>query len=706
MKQVLNSKGNIIVEEVPTPTVEAGRILVKTAYSCISTGTELSGLRASATPIWRKALDKPQHVKKVLEIAKEKGISGALDAIDSKLGTPKSLGYSLSGEVVAVGDGVIGFKTGDLVACAGAQCANHAEYASVPVNLAVHIPSGAAQKESSMVALGAIALQGVRRLEPTLGETFLVVGLGVLGQLSVQILKAAGCRVIGADLNSQRIDVAMKLGMDLALTSDEPNSSQVAKLTGGIGVDGVLITASGGSPDIISQAFKACRKKGRVVLVGDVPLQIDRNDIYEKELDFRVSTSYGPGRYDNSFEEIGVDYPLPYVRWTETRNMAAFLEMIARGTVKAETLIEGIFAVEKAPEAFALLKEKQPMVCLLEYKNANPVEQKSITVQSLTTSKEVRLSLIGAGSFAENVHLPNLKKLTHLASLESVVCRSGHKAKNLASRFQAHKAETSWEQVLSDSNTNAVLISTRHNQHSNIALSALKKGKHVLVEKPLALTESELSSLEEYFSHAKSAPILMTGFNRRFSPGAQKAKQYLANRKGPVIIQYRMNAGFIPTDHWVHGAEGGGRNIGEACHIYDLFIYLIGCNEIKSTNVTSLGSNKDPYRSNDNFVASFTFADGSMASLLYTSMGNAGMPKEYMNVFFDGKILELDDYKSLNYIPAPGKNEQIKTDSKGHLEELNAFFHGIKNGISPISLADQFAATRMSFAVEQKLQNN
>lgn len=708
MKQVLNQKGRIIIEDVPIPVPTAGQILVKTSYSCISTGTELSGLRSSATPVWRKALQKPQHVKKTIEIARDQGIKAALEAVESKLGTPKPLGYSLSGTVVALGDGVSQFRLGDKVACAGAQCAHHAEYASVPANLAVVIPDRVEMDAASIVALGAISLQGVRRLEPTLGETFLVVGLGLLGQLTVQILKAAGCKVIGIDLDERRASLATKLGMDHCLTASDDMGQRCRLLTDGMGVDGAIVTASGGDPKILRNAFQACRKKGRVVLVGDVPIQLERDDLYEKELDFRISTSYGPGRYDSSFEEKGVDYPFPYVRWTETRNMDAFLDLLSQEKLHLKDLIEGVFPIASAESAFQMLNEKKPLVCLLKYDENASNQSHEIKLNHSHEKKagNIRLAIVGAGAFIENVQLPNIQRLQRESKdleLDLIICRTGHKSKTLANRYRAKKCGTDWNLALRDPDIDAVIIGTRHDQHSKMAGAFLAAGKHVLVEKPLALNEIELHQLELFYKEKKQTPILLTGFNRRFSPAIREIKSRLNNRTGPLIIQYQMNAGFIPADHWVHGPEGGGRNIGEACHIYDLFLFLVGNLDIQKTQVSSLLTQNAPYRADDNFQATFQFSDGSIATLLYTALGNTGYPKEKMTVYCDGKIVDFVDYQSWTFVESPEKRKEFQCSSKGHLEELSAFFDAIKRGIVPISLEEQLKATRMSFEVQNLL---
>ena len=590
MKQILLKQGAPVVESVPAPMAEPGTILVRTHVSCISVGTELSGLKMSGTPLWKKALAQPQKVRQALDMVGEKGLARTIAEIKGKTETPQPVGYSAAGTVIALGEGVSTFAVGDSVAVAGAQCAFHAEVLRAPVNLAVAMPAGVAFDAASTVALGAIALQGIRRAAPTLGETFVVVGLGFLGQLTVQMLRANGVKVIALDPDAARTALAVCAGA-IGLESDGAEA-QVARLTGGVGADGVIVTAATASDEVISTAFRMCRKKARVVLVGDVGLDIDRNDIYVKELDFLVSTSYGPGRYDTRYEEEGLDYPVSQVRWTENRNMASYLDLVASGGVRLDGFLNHRFAVEDAPRAYEALKgAERPMLALLDYPGTMDAPRHSIQFSPRATPKPgvVRLAVVGAGDFATAMHLPLIQSLPeyHLAA---VVNRTGHKAAAAAKRFDADTALTDFEAVLADPAIDAVLLSTRHNLHAAQTLAALKAGKHVLVEKPLALNRAELAEIRDFMAAAgEAAPVLLCGFNRRFSPFMAPLVQGVKDRSNPLIANYRMNAGHIPPDHWVHGPEGGGRNIGEACHIYDLFTFLTGA-KVKSVSVQALAA--------------------------------------------------------------------------------------------------------------------
>lgn len=705
MKQILLKQGAPVVESVPAPQAEPGTVLVATRVSCISVGTELSGIKMSGTPLWKKALAQPQKVRQALDMVAEKGITRTIAEIKGKVETPLPVGYSAAGTVIAVGEGVSGFAVGDRVAVAGAQCAFHAEILCVPVNLAVAIPDGVAFDAASTVALGAIALQGIRRAAPTLGETFVVVGLGFLGQLTMQMLRANGVKVVALDPDAGRLAQAVAAGA-LGLDPHTPAEAQVARLTGGVGADGVIVTAATASDDVISVAFKMCRKKARVVLVGDVGLDIDRSDIYVKELDFLVSTSYGPGRYDARYEEEGLDYPVSQVRWTENRNMAAYLDLLASGGVTLTGFLDSRFPVDQAPAAYAALKgEQRPMLTLLDYAGDSAPERAiafSPRAQAQVKAGVIRLAVVGAGDFAIAMHLPILKALPQF-HLAAIVNRTGHKAAAAAKRFGADAALTDFDAVLADSGIDAVLLCTRHDRHAVQALAALKAGKHVLVEKPLALNRAELAEIRDYMEQASDhAPVLMCGFNRRFSPFVTPIAEALKGRSNPLMADYRMNAGHIPGEHWVHGPQGGGRNIGEACHIYDLFTALTGA-KVKSVTATALDPKTEFYRAEDNFAATIAFEDGSVASLTYTALGNTKYAKEKMELYSDGTVFTLDDYKALTVTGRSGGRDS-KAAEKGHREEWQAFAAAIAAGRQPVPLWQTFQAMEIAFAVEDAIK--
>jgi predicted dehydrogenase len=515
--------------------------------------------------------------------------------------------------------------------------------------------------------------------------------------------------VIGVDLDEGRIGLARQLGMDVGLgsTADAEEIEQVARLTDGLGADGVIITASTPSDAVIANAFRMCRRKGRVVLVGDVGLDLDRADIYQKELDFFISTSYGPGRYDRNYEERGLDYPIGYVRWTENRNMSEYLRMVAEGRVTLEPLIGAKYPVEDAAAAYARLgTHDRPVIALLTY----PPDFSSIGERVVPNPTHrsgqagaIGVAVVGAGSFARGMHLPNIQALKADLRLEAIVSRTGHNATAAATQFGSAYSTTEVDRVLADKNVDLVVVATRHNLHADLALRALLAGKHVLVEKPMALTKSELDALVAFYAGGPAErPILMTGFNRRFSQYGVRIAELTRERSNPMVMTYRMNAGYIPLDHWVHTDEGGGRNRGEACHIYDLFTYLTGA-RVVDVHATAIRPMTGHYARTDNFTATLRFEDGSLATLTYTALGAETHPKEQMEVFVDGKVIALNDYRSLTATGAPNRALSTPTSQKGQRAELEALVAGIRSGTWPIPLWQQVQATEIALAVEDQI---
>ncbi len=708
MKQVLLQQGQVILADIPAPMVQPGMVLVQVDHSCISSGTEISGLRQSGLPIWKRA--NPDKIKKVARMVAAQGVNAARHFVEDKLaagslGAPT--GYSAAGVILEVGEGITDLQVGDRVACAGAAYAHHAEIITVPRNLTVPVPAELGLDEASTVTLGAIALQGVRRAAPTLGETFVVIGLGILGQITAQLLRINGCRVIGVDLVQGRIDLARRLGLDVGIHPDEGSDvAQVIRLTDGSGADGVIVTAATPSDEVIAGAFRMCRKKGRVVLVGDVGLNLNRTDLYEKELDFLVSTSYGPGRYDAQYEEEGHDYPLGYVRWTENRNMAEYVRLLAERKLDIKPLIGAVYPLDQASAAYQSLADgaDRPPLILLSYPRPAGTDPR-ITINPAARPAApgaVRIGVIGAGNFAREVHLPNLKRMPGQYAIQAIMSRKGDHAAAAAELFGAAYATTDAARVLADPDVSAVLIATRHNLHASLTLAALRAGKHVLVEKPLALSRAELDEIRTFYETNPSGPILLTGYNRRFSPYTQRIQELVRERRDPMIINYRMNAGYIPLDHWVHGAEGGGRNLGEACHIYDLFTFLTD-SRVTEVQARSIDPKTAYYSRRDNFVVTLTFDDGSLATLTYTALGSTEYPKERMEIFSEGRVIELDDYKRLAVSGIKGKGISTPTADKGHKEELEAFARAIHSGEWPIPLWQQMQAADIALRVEEQL---
>jgi predicted dehydrogenase len=668
----------------------------------------VKSVQTAEQPLWRRAIEQPEKIRRGLQMLASDGVARTWQAVEGKLAAGFALGYSAAGTVID--SGLDGIRSGDRVACAGAQWAHHAEVVCVPKNLLTPLPEGVDFAAGSTVALGAIALQGVRRAQPTLGERVAVIGLGAIGQLTVQMLRAAGAVVIGLDLDRERIRLATELGMEGSGDPDEgDNVERAIRFSGGVGVDAVIVTASGSSDAIIASAFRMCRRKARVVLVGDVGLNLSRADMYEKEIDFFISTSYGPGRYDARYEVEGEDYPIGYVRWTENRNMAEYLRLVATGRIRIDPLIGGVFPVDRANDAFEHAKKAGggPPIVLLSYpQREDEDERRSIPNPAARVARpdRIRIALVGAGEFARATHLPNLASLADRYLLHAVMSRSGHAAAAVAAQYGARYSTTDFEAVLSDSEVDAVLIATRHDQHARQALAALSAGKHVLLEKPLAITRAELSAIENFFASAHGdPPVLQTGFNRRFSPCAARLAELVAGRGDPMIIDYRMNAGYIRLDHWVHGPEGGGRNLGEACHIYDLFTYLTGA-RVVSVDAHAIKPRSGHFSARDNFVATVGFEDGSLATLTYTALGAREHPKERLDLFVDGNVMSIDEYRTLQVVGTRAKGVELRKSDKGHREELVAFVDCVRRGGAwPSALWEQVQAMEIALRVEDAL---
>ena len=713
MKQVFIKKGDILITEVPSPCINDDEILVQVYYSCISSGTELAGIKMSAKTLYRKAIEKPQNISKVLQMLKEKGLKDTISRVKGKTDVKSPVGYSAAGIVLEIGKNILGIKPGDRVACAGAGIANHAEFIAVPQNLTVKIPENVTFKEASTVAVGSIALQGIRRADLKLGETAVVIGLGMLGQLTVQMLKASAVKTIGIDLNPLRIDRALKCGLDIGINPNvEDVLNETARNTDGHGADAVIITAASSSDTVINQAVSLCRKKGKVVIVGDVLLNIKREELYKKEIDVLISTSYGPGRYDEKYERKGFEYPISYVRWTENRNMGAYLDLISKKKVILDNIIDKIYSLNEAEKAYQDLGKgsKPPIIALFEYnKEAKPevkVLNANFNISSKDLSNKINVGIIGAGNFTREVHLPNLQKLSDIFNILAICDRDAAIAEDIAKKYGAHYFTTDYEEIINDENINMVIISTRHNLHAEIAIKSAEKMKAILLEKPMALNQEELDKLILVLNKQK-VPF-MVGFNRRFSSFSAEIKEMVSKRVNPLIINYRVNAGYIPPEVWVHTEEGGGRNIGEACHIYDLFTYFTE-SEIKEVSAFSIDTKSENILNNDNFNALLKYNDGSVCSLTYTASGHKEVPKELMDIYFDGKTISLNDYRELTVFGISGKNKKNIFQDKGQLNELKAFGDFIKNkdknDIGPIPLWQLNQATVISFEVERQIRN-
>lgn len=707
MLQAIVKKGQVLAEKVPTPNVSDGGVLIKVVNSCISAGTEMSGVKGSGKSLIKRAMEQPENIAKVVDMARSIGIQRTVEKIRGMRDIGAPTGYSISGVVVAVGNGVSNIKAGDHVAAAGAGLANHAEFVDVPQNLVMRMPKGMSFEHASTVTLGGIAMQGVRRADLRLGEFCVVTGAGILGLLTIQMLKLAGVRVAAVDLDPSRLKIAKEFGAELCLNPNERSDivESIQSWTGGYGTDCVIFTAATSSSAPLSQSFQMCRRKGKVVLVGVVGLEIDRADIYAKELDFQISTSYGPGRYDKSYEEKGLDYPYAYVRWTENRNMEEYLRLLNSGLFSLDKIINGVYPIEEVTAAYeALNAENKPLMILLSYESENDAtvesERKLVLSDAKFRRKDgvINVALVGAGGFATSMHLPNIATMPERFRLHAVMSRKGHNAKTVAKQFNAAYATTDLNSILSDDNIDLVMIATRHDSHASLVLQALKAGKHVFVEKPLATNQEELNKIKDfYLDGLKNKPVLFTGFNRRFSRYAQEVRRQVQERINPVFIQYRMNAGYIPLDHWVH--EHGGRMVGEACHIIDLMSYLVG-ERVYSVSVDELTPNNERYSSSDNKSITLKYHDGSIANIQYFSVGSKKLSKEYMEVHFDGKSLVLDDYRSLTGFGVTVNKVESEVSQKGQLEELEQLYLSLQEKDEwPIDYDSMIETTELTFNI-------
>jgi len=710
MLQGIIKKGKALTIDVPAPQVGKGMVLIKVIFSCISAGTELSGLARSKKPLIQRAWEQPDKVKKVLDILRDEGFTVAYAKVKNKLESGTPIGYSISGIVIAVGDGISRFQPGDKVAAAGVGYAHHAEFVTVPENLVVKLPEKVSFEEASTVALGGIAIQGIRRANLQLGEFGVVFGAGILGLLTIQMLIASGIRTAVIDIDSRRLDIAKELGAELVINSnDENNVEKVLNWSDGYGADAVIFTASTQQNEPLSQCFRMTRKKGKVVLVGVSGPEIKREDIYSKELDFLISTSYGPGRYDTNYEEKGVDYPYAYVRWTENRNMKEYLRLVHSNHIKLDRLIEKTYPIEQIADAFECLSSQtpRPLIVLLQYGTSEEkplfpnISQQIIHVNTNYTKKSVvNVAVIGTGGFATNMHLPNLARLKDKYSIYATMDRSAQQAKFVAEQYQAKYTTTNPDEILNDNQVDLVLITTRHDSHAEYCLKALQAGKHVFVEKPLAISQEELDKIKDFYAQGSaSKPVLFVGFNRRFSKYLTEIKKHTDKRMNPLLIHYRMNAGLLPSDHWVF--ETGGRIIGEACHIIDTISFLTK-SPIESVSVESITPTTDRYSPTDNKIVLLKYKDGSVACFEYFSVGSTEFGKEYMEVHFDGNTLVMDDYKSLKGYGLKINAIQTRTSQKGHFEELLALHDSItgKNPNWPIPLPELLQTTEITFLIK------
>jgi predicted dehydrogenase/threonine dehydrogenase-like Zn-dependent dehydrogenase len=717
MKQILQNlkTGETELVDVPCPKIKPGHLLIRTHTSLISAGTERMLVNFGKASFFEKARQQPDKVKQVLDKINSDGLLPTLEAVHNKLDQPVPLGYCNVGTVLEIGKGVEGWTIGDRVVSNGP----HAEIVQVPNHLCAKIPNQVSDETAVFTVMGAIALQGIRLLQPTLGEAMVVTGLGLIGQLAVQLLRAQGCRVLGIDFDTTKCQLAQSCGAHtIDLSKGEDPITVAQGFSRGSGVDGVLITASTKSDEPVHQAALMCRKRGRIVLVGVTGLNLSRDDFYKKELSFQVSASYGPGRYDPTYEEGGQDYPIAYVRWTEQRNFEAVLDMMADGKLQVESLISQRFPLERALEAYQWLEHSPSSLgILLQY---SPEPEKSLTVLRqptvfLASRQENRtgdrrkpvVGFIGAGNYASRVLIPAFK--TAGVRFKSIATTGGVSGVHQGRKYGFAEATTEVERVLTDPEINTVVIATPHHTHARFVCQALQAGKHIFVEKPLALTTTELEEIDRTYREVYTkgiSPLLMVGFNRRFAPQVQKMKTLLESIKSPKAFIVTVNAGEIPPDHWTQQRDvGGGRIIGEGCHFIDLLRFLTGAS-ISSIQAQMIGAASDIAVREDKVTFTLGFADGSFGTVHYLANGHKSFPKERLEVFCQGRILQLDNFRKLWGFGWPGfKKMNLWWQDKGQKTCVKQFVEAIlQDQSSPIPFEEVVEVTQASFEVMNNLR--
>lgn len=696
MKQIIQSfkTGQTILEEVPAPQVGKGLVLIQTTRSLVSLGTERMLVEFGKSNLISKARQQPDKVKQVLDKIKTEGLMPTLEAVFNKLGEPLPLGYCNVGRVIAVGEGVSEFKLGDRVASNG----QHAEFVAVPKNLVAHIPDNVSDEQAAFTVIGSIGLQGIRLVNPTLGETVVVVGLGLIGLLTAQLLTANGCKVIGVDIDETKLMLAKKWG----IIPFNPKTGDVVKYleekTNGVGADAVIITASSKSDEIISQAAKMSRKRGRIILVGVIGLNLSRAEFYEKELTFQVSCSYGPGRYDENYENRGNDYPLPFVRWTEKRNFETVLQAISSGNLKVDEMISEVIPLDDYLKIYGEIGSSRSIASILKYDESNSEPKSTIQLKEVSYSGDKGvIAVIGAGNFTKMTLLPALKDTG--SNNKYIASKGGVTGTAMAQKHSFSHSTTDVEEVLKDNEVDLVLITTRHNLHASMTIKALQANKHVFVEKPLAINNEELDLVIE--AQQKSGKTVMVGFNRRFSPHAIKMKALLGSTQMNVIAT--MNAGNIPANVWVHDMQvGGGRIIGEACHFIDLITYLTG-SKVKAVCMNAMGIN--PEENTDNATLLLKYENGSTGVINYFSNGSKTYSKERVEVYAQERTLIMDNFRKTEGFGFKGFSKLKTKLDKGHKNQFRKLIEQIKHGGSELIPFEEIVNTsKASLAAIESLK--
>ena len=701
--------GEILVDDLPPPRLRPGCVLVRNAFSLISAGTERTSVEIAQASLMQKARLRPDLVRQVLDNFRRDGLLATYEKVQNRLDNFKELGYSSAGSVVesAVND----IKEGDRVACAGVGYASHAEIVSVPRNLLVKVPGAVGLDEAAFTTVAAIALQGVRQADVRVGEHVVVIGLGLIGLLTVQLLKASGCRVMGMDVVSRNFELAVTLGCDHCAICDQNAILQAENFTRGYGADAVVITAATASNEPVELAVGCARKRGTIVAVGTVGMNIPRSPFYEKEINFRISCSYGPGRYDAEYEQRGHDYPLAFVRWTENRNMEAVVDMMAQRKLNVEPLVSHRIPVEQSLRAYEIITGKVQenyLGILIQYpETSDPVaitRRVELNTAARAVPQRAALGFIGVGLFAQSVLLPPLMKLA--PRMRGVATSRPLNAKNVAKKYGFEFYTTDASEIISDKEVNLIFVISRHDSHAAFVSQALRAGKSVFVEKPPALNNEEFAAILTAYSDGErsgTAPLLMVGYNRRFSEPIRTMKQWFSSRTEPLAMHYRVHAGFMPSTHWLQDPEQGGRFIGEGGHFVDTMQYLCGA---PPASVYAVAPTDDARRyRNDNILVSITFADGSVGTLHYLANGADGVEKEYLEVFGNSKTARMWNFKRLECIVGQKKSSKSFSGDKGHAAEMKAMLNSFESGAgSPIPIDSLAATSRTTFAAMESVR--
>ena len=705
MKQIIQSykTGKMYLEEVPIPGCGNNGILVKTKSSLVSAGTEKLMIDLAKKSLLGKAKSRPDLVRQVLEKVKRDGLKPTIKKVFSKLDSPVPLGYSCTGTVLMAGRNVTGVSQDDRVACAGAGYASHSEINFIPKNLFAKIPDSVSFEDASFSTICAIALQGVRQLNPTLGEKIAVIGAGLIGQITIQLLKANGCDVIAIDIDSSKLELAKEMGADKTSLNDDMLST-VEGFSKGIGVDGVIVTASTKSKQIMHDAGEICRVKGRIIIVGMFPIEIPRDIYYKKELECKLSMSYGPGRYDPIYEEQGIDYPISYVRWTEQRNLETVLRLIEQKKITPQKLITHRFEFRNALDAYKLLtgETKEPYLgIILNYAKEVP-KPSLISISKKEKISEIEFALVGAGNFSQSVALPTLEKMD--INLNTLVDFDSKIASHIGKKFEFNSISSSIDDVLQDEIINTVMITTPHSSHAKLVIDCLKAGKNVFVEKPLAINEEDLEKIKKVYE--KFSEHLMVGFNRRFSSHAKKIKEFFSEKSTPLVMNYVINAGEIPTDHWVQNFDiGGGRIIGEVCHFLD-FMQFISDSEPSLVFAISLKTDNKKYENDDSVQICINYKNGSIGNITYHAIGDKSLPKEFFEASAGDKTAKMYNfYHTEFYSNSQKRKYRTKVQDKGFREEYRQFFDSIKNNTEThISFRSIYLTTLSTFRIVESIK--